>query len=129
MKNKNFLSSNRSFGIVFFIVFLIFSFWNFDGDFNTIKIIPLSLSIIFLILGLLNSKILSPLNKSWLKIGELLGRFIAPLVMAIIYFIVITPLAITVRLFGKDLLNIKFNSKNTYWIKRLKNIGSMKKQF
>ena len=77
---------------------------------------------------MLNSKILSPLNHYWVKFGELLGKVISPLVMALIYFLVITPIAIIVRLFGKDLLKTKFNKTSSYWMKRLKNIGSMKKQ-
>jgi hypothetical protein len=65
----------------------------------------------------------------WYELGELLGKIISPIVMAFVYFLTITPLAFTLRLFGKDLLNIKFNSKNTYWINRKENVGSMRKQF
>ena len=83
----------------------------------------------FLTSGLLNSKWLTPLNNSWIKLGELLGKIIAPIVMALIYFIVLTPLSLIIRMLGKDLLKIKFSKKNSYWIKREKNIGSMKKQF
>ena len=86
-------------------------------------------TVIFLVLGLLNSKLLNPLNIVWVKFGELLGRIIAPIVMAIIYFIIVTPIGLFMRLIGKDLLNIKFSKANTYWIKRKKKIGSMKKQF
>ena len=83
-----------------------------------------------LILGLLNSKLLSPLNKSWIKLGEILGIIIAPIVMALVYFVVLTPVSLIVRIFGKDLLGLKFlKKKETYWIKRKKNLGSMKKQF
>ena len=84
---------------------------------------------IFLVLGLLNSKLLNPLNIVWVKFGELLGRIVAPIVMAIIYFIIVTPIGLFMRLIGKDLLNIKFSKSNTYWIKREKRVGSMKKQF
>ena len=85
---------------------------------------------IFLILGLLNSKILSPLNKAWIKLGELLGRVIAPVVMAIVYFLILTPISLLVRLFGKDLIGIKFsNDIKSYWVKRKKHLGSMDKQF
>ena len=85
--------------------------------------------VIFLVLGLLNSKLLSPLNLAWIKFGELLGRIIAPIVMAIIYFVIITPIGLFMRLIGKDLLNTKFSKDNSYWIKRQKNIGPMKRQF
>jgi hypothetical protein len=87
-------------------------------------------SAIFLILGLINSKLLSPLNKLWIKIGEILGIIIAPIVMGLIYFIILTPISFIVRIFGKDLLGLKFvKKKESYWIKRKKNLGSMKKQF
>ena len=122
------MSSNRSFGILFFIVFLIVGLWPLKngGDPRQLFLI---ISGIFLILGLLNSKILTPLNKIWVKFGELLGKIIAPLVMAIIYFIILTPISLFLRIIGKDLLNLKLNKHNSYWKKRDKNIGTMDKQF
>ena len=87
------------------------------------------LFIIFLILGLLNSKFLTPLNRSWLKFGELLGRVVSPLVMGLVYFVILTPIGLFMRLIRKDLLGTKFSKKNSYWIKRDKNIGTMKRQF
>ena len=122
------ISSNRSFGILFSIVFLIIAFWPILNG-NAPRLWPIPISVVFLVLGLLNSKLLNPLNKVWVKFGELLGRIIAPIVMAIIYFIIVTPIGLFMRLIGKDLLNIKFSKSNTYWIKREKKIGSMKKQF
>ena len=122
-------SSNKSFGILFFIVFLGFGLWPITYE-DKPNIYLLIISIIFLILGLINSKLLSPLNSIWIKFGELLGKIIAPIVMAIIYFIILTPISLIVRLFGKDLLGLKFTKQiKTYWIKRKKDIGSMKKQF
>ena len=122
------ISSNRSFGILFSIVFAIIAFWpTING--NPLRLWSIPISVIFLVLGLLNSKLLNPLNIVWLKFGELLGRIIAPIVMAIIYFIIVTPIGLFMRLIGKDLLNIKFSKSNTYWIKREKKISSMKKQF
>ena len=103
-------SSNRSFGLLFFIVFLILGIWPLKNGTN-LNIYLISISGIFLILGLVNSKLLSPLNKSWIKIGEVLGMIIAPFVMAIVYFIFLTPISVLVRLVGKDLLALKFNKK------------------
>tara|TARA_B100000029_G_scaffold507848_1_gene593400 strand:+ start:280 stop:678 length:399 start_codon:yes stop_codon:yes gene_type:complete len=124
------ISSNRSFGVVFFIVFFIISMWSFRGDLSQIKSIPLFISIIFLILGLINSKILTPLNKMWFKFGMLLGSIIAPLVMGFIFFTVVTPTGIIMKLFGKDLLNRKKDkNKKSYWITRSKTNSSMKEQF
>ena len=128
MKNKS-VNSNRNFGLIFSIVFFVIAFWSFRGDFEEIKIFPLFFSSVFLILGLFNSKLLTPLNKLWIKFGELLGRIIAPIVMGLIYFIVITPIGLFIRFIRKDLLKTKFSKANSYWIKRDKNIGSMKRQF
>ena len=122
-------SSNKSFGILFFVVFLGLGLWPLTND-NNPNIYLIITSIIFLILGLLNSKLLSPLNLFWIKFGELLGKIIAPIVMAIIYFFILTPISLIVRLFGKDLLSLKFSKQiKTYWIKRKKDLGSMNKQF
>ena len=122
-------SSNKSFGILFFVVFLGLGLWPLTND-NNPNIYLIIISIIFLILGLLNSKLLSPLNSFWIKFGELLGKIIAPVVMAIIYFLILTPISLMVRLFGKDLLGVKFSKQlKTYWIKRKKDLGSMNKEF
>ena len=122
-------SSNRSFGLLFFIVFLIIGLWPLKNGDNLNLYFSVT-SLIFLILGLLNSKLLSPLNKAWIKFGEILGLIIAPIVMAFIYFIFLTPVSLVVRVFGKDLLRVKFNKKiDSYWIKRKKNLGPMNKQF
>jgi len=128
MKKTKKVSSNRSFGIVFFIVFLLISIWPLFEE-QSLRIWSLIISIIFLALGLLKSKLLTPFNLVWIKIGELLGRIIAPIVMAIVYFVVMTPIGLFMRLIGKDLLKIKFLKNSSYWIKRNKNIGSMKRQF
>ena len=122
-------SSNKSFGLLFFVVFLILGLWPLKNGEN-LNFYFITASTIFLILGLINSKLLSPLNKSWIKLGEILGIIIAPIVMALVYFVVLTPISIIVRIFGKDLLGLKFlKEKETYWIKRKKSLGSMKKQF
>ena len=121
-------SSNRSFGLLFFVVFLLIGIWPLFKE-NDYRLWSLIISIIFLFLGLLNSKLLEPLNNLWIKFGEILGKIIAPIIMMIVFFIVLTPLSFIVKLFIKDLLKIKFIKNNSYWIIRKKNIGSMKKQF
>ena len=125
---KKLTNSNKSFGILFFIVFFLYGVWPALSS-NEIKIWSLTISVIFLVLGLLNSKLLTPFNILWVKFGELLGRVISPIVMFIVYFIFVTPLAVIIRLFGKDLLKIKFQNLSSYWIKRDKSTTSMKKQF
>jgi len=122
-------SSNKSFGLLFFVVFLILGLWPLKNG-ESLNVYFIMASVVFLILGLLNSKFLSPLNKSWIKLGEILGVIIAPIVMALVYFVILTPVSIIVRVFGKDLLGLKFlKKKDTYWIQRKKILGSMKKQF
>ena len=122
-------SSNRSFGLLFFIVFLIIGLWPLKNGDNLNLYFSIT-SLFFLILGLLNSKLLSPLNKIWIKFGEILGTIIAPIIMALVYFVILTPVSLVVRVFGKDLLGLKFtNKQQTYWINRKKNMGSMRKQF
>lgn len=123
------MNSNRTFGLVFSFVFLLFAFWSFRGEYEQIKKIPLFISIFFLILGLMNSKLLTPLNFAWIKFGQIIGKVISPIIMGIVYFIVLTPISFILRMFGKDLLKIKFSKNGTYWIKRKKNSTSMKKQF
>ena len=120
--------SNKNFGIVFFIVFLLIAVWPLiDGQ--SLRVWSLIVSLIFLVLGLLNSKLLNPLNLAWIKFGKILGKVVAPIVLGVIYFIIVTPIGLFLRLFGKDLLQIKFSKNNSYWIKREKNIGPMKRQF
>ena len=122
------LPSNRNFGIVFAIVFLIISLWPLLSQ-NEIRLWSLIVSIIFLTLGLTNSKLLSPLNKIWFKFGILLGNFIAPIVMGIVYFFVVTPTGLVMKVLGKDLLNLKKSNKNSYWIKKNNSNSSLKNQF
>ena len=122
------IGSNKSFGIVFFIVFLIISFYPLINQEN-IRVWSLIISLIFLILGLLNSKILNPFNKLWFKFGMILGRIISPIIMSIIFFLVVTPIALIMKLLKKDLLNLKFNKTNTYWIEKSGPKSKMKNQF
>lgn len=120
--------SNRSFGLLFSFVFILITFWPLIIS-EPIRVWALIISLIFLILGLLDSRFLSPLNKYWIKLGELLGRIIAPLVMMLIFFTILTPIGLTLKLFGKDLLKIKkIKSLKSYWITK-KKINSMDRQF
>ena len=131
-KNSNHdvsISSDRSFGIVFFIVFLLIALYpiTYSGD---IRIWSLIISFIFIILGLLNSIILTPLNNLWFKFGVILGKMISPIIMGIIFFLVVTPIGLIMKVFGKDLLRLKFNKKNnTYWIEKNGPKSKMKNQF
>jgi hypothetical protein len=122
------IGSNRSFGIVFFTVFLIIATYPLIDN-GEIRKWSLILSLVFLILGLLNSKILYPLNKIWFKFGLLLGKIVSPLVMVIIFFLVVTPIGLLMRILNKDLLNLKFNKSKSYWIEKNEQKSKMKNQF
>lgn len=128
MNNNIKLPTNRNFGVVFFVVFLLISLspLTFGGD---IIIWSLVISFIFLVLGLINSKILHPLNKLWFKFGVFLGKIITPIVMALIFFLVVTPTGLIMRLLRKDLLNLKYNNENSYWIEKTGPKSKMKNQF
>ena len=125
--SKTIIPSNRSFGLVFFIVFLIVALWPLKSG-EDLRLWSLTLSIIFLILGIFNSKLLTPLNKLWMKFGMFLGLIVSPIVMGIVFFSVVTPIGFFMRIMGKDLLKLK-DKKNTYWIDRDNIKSSMKKQF
>ena len=122
------LGSNRSFGIVFFIVFLLISLYPMLND-GHLRIWSLIISLIFLTLGLLNSRLLTPLNKIWFKFGLFLGKLISPIIMGIIFFLVVTPIGLLMRMIGKDLLSLKFNTKKSYWIEKDGVQSKMKNQF
>ena len=129
MKNQKIkIASNKSFGIVFSIVFLVIAFWPMLNG-NEINYWLLTMSIVFLILGLINSKILTPLNKIWFKFGILLGNVVSPIIMGIIFFLIVTPTSIIMKLLGKDLLNLKKNNNNSYWIEKNNQKSKMKNQY
>ena len=122
------IGSNRSFGIVFFVVFLLIALYPLLKD-SDLRIWSLLISFIFLALGLSNSNLLTPLNKLWFKFGLFLGKIISPLIMGFIFFVVVTPIGIIMRLLGKDLLNLKYNKKKSYWIEKTGPKSKMKNQF
>ena len=128
MEKKIKISSNKNFGIVFSIFFLLISIYLLLNN-NPIYYWSLFVSFIFLVLGLMNSKILSPLNLLWFKFGILLGKIVAPVIMGVIFFLVVTPISIILKIFGKDVLNLKFNNNKTYWIVKDGPKNNMKKQF
>ena len=122
------VGSNKSFGIVFFVVFLLISLYPLLNN-ESIRIWSLVVSLIFLILGILDFKILSPLNKIWFKFGILLGKVISPIIMGIIFFLVVTPTGVIMRLLGKDVLNLKSSNIQSYWIEKTGPKSKMKNQF
>ena len=122
------IGSNRSFGIVFFIVFLLIAIYPLINN-EGLRIWSIIIAIFFLILGLINSKVLTPFNKLWFKFGLLLGKIISPIIMGVVFFLVVTPIAFIMRTIGKDLLNLKFNKNKSYWIEKTGPKSKMKNQF
>jgi len=122
------ISSNRSFGIVFFLVFFIIALYPIINN-GEVRIWSLVISIIFLVLGVANSKLLSPLNKLWFKFGIILGKFISPIIMGIIFFLVVTPIGLIMRILRKDVLNLKYSNNKSYWIEKTGPKSKMKNQF
>ena len=104
------ISSNRSFGLLFFVIFLVISLWPLTSE-SSIRIWSVIISSVFLILGLLNSKLLTPFNQLWFKFGMILGAIVSPIVMGIVFFLVVTPIGLTLHLMGKNLLNKRHDKK------------------
>jgi len=123
------ISSNRNFGLVFFFIFLVVSIWPLTHN-ESPRIWSAIISLAFLILVLTRSKLLTPLNRLWAKFGIILGSIIAPIVMGVVFFLVITPIGLVMKIIGKDLLSLKYDKKKeTYWVKRDKPTSTMKQQF
>ena len=128
MQQKIKISTNKSFGIVFFIVFLLIALYPLIKHEN-IRLWSLIIAVVFLILGLINSKILTPLNLIWFKFGIFLGKIVSPIILALIFFFVVTPTGLILRLMGKDVINLKYNKNKSYWIEKSEPKSSMKDQF
>ena len=110
-------------------MFLVISLWPLIHE-DQIRIWSIVVAMVFLILGLMNTKLLTPLNRMWFRFGMFLGAIVAPVVMGIIFFLVVTPTGFLMRMMGKDLLRRKYDKSNkSYWIKRDNRHGTMKKQF
>ena len=117
------LPSNRKFGFFFFFVFLAISIWPlYYGE--DLRVWSLIISLVLLSLSLLNSKVLSPFNKLWMNLGLILGNFISPIIMGIIYFGLITPTGILLKLIKKDILNLNKTHYVSYWVEKEKKYKS-----
>jgi|TARA_B110000305_G_C19257948_1_gene548056 predicted membrane protein len=130
MELKNKIPTNRNFGLVFCFVFFLIFLEPIIRD-AQLRYWSLVISLIFMILGLINSKLLTLLNKIWYKFGLFLGKIVSPFVMGLIFFLVVTPTSLLLKLFNKDILNKNKNKKKTksYWIEKDEKKSSMKNQF
>ena len=126
------VGSERSFGVVFAIVFSIIGTWPLLSG-GELRIWSQLVAAAFLGLGFITPGVLRPLNILWFKFGMLLGRIIAPIVISLLYFITVTPTGLIMRILRKDILRLKLDrNAKSYWICRDKTnnpMGSMKKQF
>lgn len=122
------ISSNKQFGLLFFFVFLVIALYPIFYDGN-LKIWSLILSLVFLILGLTNSKLLFPFNKAWSKFGIILGKIVSPIIMGIVFFLIVTPIGLFMKFLKKDLLSLKFNKSQSYWDEKNDSKSKMKDQF
>ena len=118
---------NITFGILFFILFLIIGLYPLKSE-GLIRIWSVVLSLVFLIITIIRPNLFTFINKLWIQFGILLGKIISPIVMGLVFFFVVTPIGILVRIFKKDVLGLK-RGANTYWINREDKLQSMKKQF
>ena len=118
---------NITFGLLFFVFFLIFGFYPLNSG-GFIRIWSVVLSLVFLIITIIRPNLFTSLNKLWIQFGILLGKIISPIVMGLVFFFVVTPIGILVRVLKKDVMGLK-RGASTYWINRKDNVQSMKKQF
>ena len=121
-------SSSKSFGYLFFGIFFALSIWAYIKNQN-LNYWLIGTSTVFLVLTLIKSKLLDVLNDLWIKFGELLGKIVSPIVMSIVFFLIVTPIGLILKIVKKDLLKLKFNNDKSYWIEKNKTIESMNKQF
>jgi hypothetical protein len=118
---------NITFGLLFFVFFLIFGFYPLNSG-GFIRIWSVVLSLVFLIITIIRPNLFTFLNKLWIQFGILLGKIISPIVMGLVFFFVVTPIGILVRVLKKDVMGLK-RGASTYWINREDKVQSMKKQF
>ena len=123
IKRKN----NITFGILFFIFFLIVGLYPLISN-KPIRIWSVAVSLVFLIITIFKPNLFIFLNKLWIKFGILLGKIISPIVMGLVFFFVVTPIGIFVKILKKDVMGLK-RGQSSYWITREDKIQSMKKQF
>lgn len=126
------MGSDRGFGLVFAFVFAIIGLWPLLGG-GQVRLWSLGIAVAFVAVALVFPRILKPLNKIWFKFGLLLGKIVSPIVMTAVFFVAVTPVGWLVRLFGKDLLNLRIKrDAPSYWVHRSDSespMSSMKKQF
>tara|TARA_B100000575_G_C23101120_1_gene635275 strand:+ start:107 stop:508 length:402 start_codon:yes stop_codon:yes gene_type:complete len=131
-KTKIALPSNRKFGLTFSIIFVFFAIYFYFKNILYLDILFILISIIFLLTAIFKEDALLPFNKIWMMFGLLLGKIVNPLVMGFIFFIIFTPIAILMKLFGRDEMRINIKKYKSNWKMRnkdFKNETEFDKQF
>jgi hypothetical protein len=125
------LPSNRKFGFFFTFVFAVVAVFFFNSANMTWAYAFIATSLALLVITLVKDDILLPLNKLWMRFGLLLGMIVSPIVLGIIFFGLVTPYGVVMRVFGRDELRLKFAKKSSHWISRSEPIksDSFKNQF
>ena len=118
------LPSNRKFGFFFTFAFAAAAAYFFHAASITWAYVFVTATLIFLLITLIKSDVLLPLNKLWMRFGLLLGMIVSPIVLGIIFFGLFTPIAILMRLSGRDELRLRFSHKVSHWITRSEPIKS-----
>ena len=119
--------NNFTFGMLFFVLFLVIGLYPLKSV-GIIRIWSITLSLLFLIITIIKPNLFTHLNRLWIKFGILLGKIISPIVMGLVFFFVVTPIGVLVRILKKDVMGLK-RGATSYWINREDKLQSMKKQF
>lgn len=124
------VGSERSFGIVFALVFTIIGLWPLWSGSGSVRLVPLLIAGVILGIAFVAPHLLRTPNRLWFKFGMLLGAIVAPIVMALVFVTTFVPIGLVMRLLGKDLLSLRQDrDAESYWIKREEQPRSMKYQF
>ena len=119
--------NNATFGIFFFIFFLIVGLYPLKSD-GVIRVWSVVLALVFLIITIIRPNLFTFLNRLWIKFGFLLGKIISPIIMGLVFFFVVTPIGIFIRILKKDVMGLK-REATSYWINRENKVQNMRKQF
>jgi hypothetical protein len=119
--------NNITFGILFFIFFLIIGLYPLVSV-GVIRIWSVVLSLVFLIITIIRPNLFTFLNRLWIQFGVFLAKIISPIVIGLVFFFVVTPIGLLVRILKKDVMGLK-RGTSSYWINRKDKLQRMNKQF
>lgn len=124
--------SDKAFGIVFACFFVAIALYPLVSS-QGVRLWALAVAAVFMVLAFLSPSLLTPLNKAWMRLGLIIGLVVSPIIMSVMFYLVITPIGLLMRLLGHDLLRLKPNPDTaSYWIVRNREqdpMQSMRNQF